>query len=83
MTEQEADKAQYYEVDIEYTTGAKMVLLAETEDAIRELLVREFSDIPDMRVTNIALADPELIAEAKARRAYTDQLSQTEKNQIN
>lgn len=73
----------YYEVDIEYTTGAKMVLLGKDEDDIRGLLNREFSDIPNLSILSIQIADPELVAEAKARREFEDAAVATEKNKVN
>lgn len=62
----------YYEVDIEYTTGAKMVLLGKDEDDIRGLISREFSDIPNLNILSIQPASDDLIEEAKTRRAFDD-----------
>lgn len=73
----------YYEVDIEYTTGAKMVLLGADEDDIRALLAREFSDIPNLNILSITLADPDLVNEAKARRAFEDAQTEQHKKELN
>lgn len=84
MTEQETVKVQqYFEVDIEYTTGAKMVLIGDDEDDIRGLLAREFSDVPQLNIISIKEADPELVAEAKTRRAFEDAAQATEKKALN
>jgi hypothetical protein len=76
-------KQNYYEVDIEYTTGAKMVLLGVDEDDIRELLAREFSDIPNLNILSINIADDELVNEAKARRAFDDVQNEQHKKELN
>lgn len=83
MTEQEVKTQQYFEVDIEYTTGAKMVLIGDDEDDIRGVLAREFTDIPNLNILSINLADPELVAEAKARRAFEDAAVETKKKELN
>lgn len=83
MTEQEVVKTQYFEVDIEYTTGAKMVLIGEDEQDIRELLAREFSDVPQLNIISIKEADPELVAEAKTRRAFEDAANEQTKKALN
>lgn len=73
----------YWEVDIEYVTGAKMVLVGEDEDDIRDLLKREFSDVPQLNILSIVPASEELVSEAKARRAFDDAASVSHKNQVN
>lgn len=73
----------YYEVDIEYTTGAKMVLLGADEDDVRALLAREFSDIPNLNILSIAIAGDDLVEEAKARRAFEDAAVQQAKKELN
>lgn len=83
MTNQEPVKGTYFEVDIEYTTQAKMVLLGEDEDNIRLILGTEFKDIPDLRVLSITPADDELVKEAKSRRAFEESFYQKQKEQIN
>lgn len=84
MTNQEAPvEGTYFEVDIEYTTQAKMVLLGKDEEDIRAVLNSDFNDIPDLRVISIGPADPELVTEAKARRAFEDAMNQKAKEQLN
>lgn len=73
----------YYEVDIEYTTGAKMVLLGSDEDDVRSLLAREFSDIPNLNILSIVIADEELVKEAQARRAFEDAANEQHKKELN
>lgn len=73
----------YWEVDIEYTTGAKMVLLGVDEDDVRSLLAREFNDIPNLNIINISLAGADLVEEAKARRAFEDAAVTQSKKELN
>lgn len=83
INKEEILEQNYYEVDIEYTTGAKMVLLGKDEDDIRGLLNREFSDIPNLTILSINIADPELVAEAKARREFEDAKTEKAKKELN
>lgn len=73
----------YYEVDIEYTSQAKMVLLGESEEEIRTVLSTEFPDIPNLKILNIQIADEDMVNEAKARRAFEDAMHQKQKEQLN
>lgn len=83
MTEQEPAKGTYFEVDLSYTTEAKMVLLGEDADDIRFILASEFKDIPDLKVLSIVPATDELVKEAKQRRAFEEAMYQKQKEQIN
>jgi hypothetical protein len=74
---------QYYEVDIEYTSGAKMVLLGKNEDDIRTILETEFTDIPNLKILSIAPADPELVQEAMERRAQDEAFYDEQKKKVN
>ena len=74
---------QYYEVDIEYSTGAKMVLLGKDEDDIRTILETEFSDIPNLVILSVQPADPELVAEAMERRAQDEADYELNKKKVN
>lgn len=82
MTEQQEQKT-YFEVDIEYTTEAKMILLGKDEEEIRSIMKTDFNDIPNLTILNISIADAELVKEAKARRAFEDTFYQKQKEQLN
>lgn len=72
----------YFEVDIEYMTQAKMVLLGKDEEDVRSVVMTGL-DIPGVKILSITEADAELVAEAKARRAFEEASMATNKEQLN
>lgn len=71
----------YFEVDIEYMTQAKMVLLGKDEEDVRNVVLTGL-DIPGVKILSVSPADEELVKEAKARRAF-EEASQVNKEQLN
>lgn len=82
-SEFDIENSTYFEVDIEYTSQAKMILLGEDEDDIRHVLATEFPDIPNMKILSVQPADAEMVKEAKARRAFEEAVEQKQKEQLN
>lgn len=72
----------YFEVDIEYMTQAKMVLLGKDEEDVRNVVLTGL-DIPGVKILSITEADEELVKEAKARRAFEEANVITHKDQLN
>ena len=72
----------YWEVDIEYKTQAKLVLLGKDEEDITNV-IRNGLEIPDVEILSITPASEELINEAKSRRAFEDAQIAAEKNMVN
>jgi len=72
----------YFEVEIEYVTQAKMVMLGKNEDDIANV-IQQGLDIPGVKILSIQEASEELVEEAKARRAFEDQLIEEQKKQVN
>lgn len=82
MTNTDNELNSYWEVDIEYTTQAKLVLLGKDEDDITNV-IHNGLDIPSVQILSITPASDELVNEAKARRAFEDAQMETEKNKVN
>lgn len=72
----------YFEVDIEYSTQAKMVLLGKNEEDISNVVLTGL-DIPGVRILSISPANEELVKEAKARRAFEEASIEDAKKQMN
>lgn len=72
----------YYEVDIEYMTQAKMVLLGKDEEDVRNVVLTGL-DIPGVKILSVSPADEELVKEAKARRAFEEASQVINKEQLN
>jgi hypothetical protein len=72
----------YWEVDIEYVTQAKLVLLGKDEDDIRDV-INNGLDIPDVKIVSVIPASDDLVNEAKARRAFEDAMENSQKNMVN
>lgn len=72
----------YFEVDIEYMTQAKMVLLGKDEEDVRNVVLAGL-DIPGVKILSISPADEELVKEAKARRAFEEANVIAHKDQLN
>lgn len=72
----------YFEVDIEYSTQAKMVLLGKDEADVTEVVMNGL-DIPGVKILSISPANEELVAEAKARRAFEEASMTEAKGKLN
>lgn len=79
---QDAEQGTYFEVDIEYKTQAKLVLLCDDEEHVRTVIGSDL-EIPDVVILSIIPADAELVADAKARRAFEDAVADANKNKVN
>jgi hypothetical protein len=82
LTNPENELNSYWEVDIEYSTQAKLVLLGKDEEDITQV-IHNGLDIPDVKILSITPASDELINEAKARRAFEDAHLEAEKKMVN
>lgn len=56
----------YKVVDMTYTESASVMVKADTHDEAEEYVFENFAQVPDLKITRITDADPELVADVKA-----------------
>jgi len=59
----------YKVVDMTYTESASVMVKADSHDEAEEYIFENFSQVPDLKITRITDADPELVADVKADNA--------------